>query len=553
LDRAIHILKNQNYDRQQAASFIQTSAGIPTQAKALIADFMALNSDESGPEANAYEFQSGGVLDMLKKLHGDFRNQLSDTQKAEMNSKHAFNMEKQSLQDTIKNSEEGKAAATRNKAAQDEASAKASKSKAAAEASLASDKQTLSDLEIECHQKKLSFDEKQQLGSDEIAALGEAIEILSGDSVEGASQRHGLSLLQVNSRMKNRASGANTSDVLAFLSAQGQKLHSDKLSLLAQKVANDPFKKVKKMIKAMVNKLMNEQNEEAQTKGFCDKELKTNKLTRDRLSIEIDEALARKDEEAAREKQLGEEVTKLTAEVAALDKLMKEATEERQAEKERNTATIADAKAAQAAVAQATSVLKEFYAKAATATAFIQLPAHQESRVKMGTADWAAVGQTGKGGYGQGSESSHDYGHQDGMQTFGETYSGQQDSAGGVLAMLEVILSDFAALETKTASDEDLSQNEFERLAQDSKKEKAVKSKQIEMKKADKQVAQTNKEQAHRDWTATDDQYLAADRYYESLKPKCIDEGVSFEERDAKRAEEIASLKEALEMLQPQD
>jgi hypothetical protein len=50
-------------------------------------------------------------------------------------------------------------------------------------------------------------------------------------------------------------------------------------------MAADPFLKVKKMIKAMVTKLMNEQNEEAETKGFCDKELKTNKMTRDRLSL----------------------------------------------------------------------------------------------------------------------------------------------------------------------------------------------------------------------------------------------------------------------------
>jgi hypothetical protein len=41
-------------------------------------------------------------------------------------------------------------------------------------------------------------------------------------------------------------------------------------------------------------------------------------------------------------------------------------------------------------------------------------------------------------------------------------------------------------------------------------------------------------------------------RYYENLKPKCVDEGVSFEERAAAREAEIQSLREALDMLQPQ-
>merc|ERR1719343_198341 len=61
LARAITILKRQNYDRKQAASFLQTSKEIPDRAKRLIADLMALDSEQEpdymsreGPEANAY-------------------------------------------------------------------------------------------------------------------------------------------------------------------------------------------------------------------------------------------------------------------------------------------------------------------------------------------------------------------------------------------------------------------------------------------------------------------------------------------------------------------
>merc|ERR1719355_217684 len=61
------------------------------------------SDDDSGtaPEANAYEFQSGGIVDMLKKLQDDFRKQAKQCDKEEMNAKHAFDMVAQDLTDSI--------------------------------------------------------------------------------------------------------------------------------------------------------------------------------------------------------------------------------------------------------------------------------------------------------------------------------------------------------------------------------------------------------------------------------------------------------------------
>lgn len=119
--------------------------------------------------------------------------------------------------------------------------------------------------------------------------------------------------------------------------------------------------------------------------------------------------------------------------------------------------------------------------------------------------------------------------------------------------MLEVILSDFATLETETTTAENMAQEAFERFQADSKRSNAVKSKEVEMLQADKMEADHNAKQAKRDLSSTDDEMRAAQRGWEALKPQCIDEGVSHEERAAKRQEEIDSLKEALQMLQPQD
>merc|ERR1719213_1567042 len=100
---------------------------------------------------------------------------------------------------------------------------------------------------------------------------------------------------------------------------------------------------------------------------------------------------------------------------------MAKATKLRQEEKAKNSETISDAEEAQTAVAQALTVLKEFYAKAAEVTAFVQQP-----------------------------------------EIFDEEYKGMQSENGGVVGMLEVIESDFARLESETKSAEATAQKEYD-------------------------------------------------------------------------------------------
>merc|ERR1719265_1206268 len=67
----------------------------------------------------------------------------------------------------------------------------------------------------------------------------------------------------------------------SFLKAQSQRLGSSMLAAVALSAHDDPFTKVRKMIKDMIVKLMEEANDEAEHKGWCDTELSSNKQTRD--------------------------------------------------------------------------------------------------------------------------------------------------------------------------------------------------------------------------------------------------------------------------------
>merc|ERR1719331_1642042 len=166
--------------------------------------------------------------------------------------------------------------------------------------------------------------------------------------------------------LRSRDDG-NQAKVAQFLQKQSERLGSRVLSLVAQRIESDPFVKVKKMIKDLITKLMEEAAAESEHKGWCDEELSTNEKT-----AGVEALHAQIDELEASIAKLTEDMASLTQAIADLDAAMAKATDLRNAEKAKNTETIADSKEAQTAVAQALAVLKDFYAKAATATSFVQ-------------------------------------------------------------------------------------------------------------------------------------------------------------------------------------
>merc|ERR1719335_171909 len=265
------------------------------------------------------------------------------------------------------------------------------------------------------------------------------------------------------------------------------------------------------MIKDMITKLVEEANEEAEHKGFCDTELGSNKQTRDSKSEESETLKALIEQLSADIAKLASEISDLSSAIAAIDAAMNKATSIRSTEKTKNTQTIADAKAGKEAVQRAMSVLKTFYDKAASATAFTQARAHQP-------------------------------------ETFDKPYTGME--GGGIMGMLEVCESDFARLESDTTTGEAEALKEYETFSADSAEDKSVKSQDMK----DKENTKTEKEsalaQAKKDLAGVSDELEAALTYYEKLKPSCVDAGESYEERVARRKEEIESLKEALKILQ---
>merc|ERR1719515_615863 len=186
---------------------------MPEEAKRTIDAFLAQDPDAgveeaaapdakdaglevAAPEANAYEFQSHGIIEMLEKLLDKFVDELTTLEKEEMNAQHEFEMLVQDLTAEIGD-------ATKDRDEKAAIRAKKLEAKAAAEAELAetiltrdADQKYLDDLTATCAKKATDFESRQQLRAEEIAAIEKAIEIISGEAVAGNAEKHLPGLIQ---------------------------------------------------------------------------------------------------------------------------------------------------------------------------------------------------------------------------------------------------------------------------------------------------------------------------------------------------------------------
>jgi len=531
LERAIQVLKAREADVPQSLLQLQKSPLIPAKAKSVIASFLetseSMTMGAGAPEANAYEFQSGGVVEMLYKLRLKFEDQRKVLETEELNKKANYEMLMQKLTDDIKFNEEETAKKTAFKAQRLEDAAIAKGDLELTEKAKAEDEKTLADTLATCAANSQEYEGNQVVRAGEIKAIEKAIEILSSEAVTGNANTYLPTFVQVRAtalaQLRGDA-GAGMEDArrkaVAFLQDRARKTGSQYLAVVAEHMEADPFVKVKKMIKDLIVKLMEEANAEADGKAYCDTELGTNKMTREDKQAEVEELTAKVEQKTAESAQLSAEIALLADQIAAIQASQAEATKQRGEQKATNAQTVADAKVAQDAVEKATKILKDYYASVAGGGAFLQ--------------DTNSLAQA--------------------MSKAGKApYTGMQASTGGIIGMLEVILSDFARLQAETEHSEDSAQTAYDKYMAESTQDMSVK----ETEKTHNEGRRTDTENLisnlKKELELTQGELDAAIAYYEKLKPGCVDLGLSYEERVKAREEELQSLKEALAILQQQD
>merc|ERR1719324_544686 len=188
---------------------------------------------------------------MVEGLGEKFEEEREELEKKEMNEKHAHDMLMQDLTDQIESAAKSREKKASFKAEQEAASAQSKGDLADTTSTKAEDEKFLADLTSECESKAIEFEQNQETRAGELEAINKAIEIMSSDKVSGAGAKHLPGLVQVGTSLAQ----------LRTVSKRGVQ------GLAAS------FKKVTKMIKDMIQKLMEEAAEEAEHKGFCDTEM----------------------------------------------------------------------------------------------------------------------------------------------------------------------------------------------------------------------------------------------------------------------------------------
>ncbi|CAL1157219.1 unnamed protein product [Cladocopium goreaui] len=519
--RALKVLKAE----KKSSSFLELQAvrdlkTLPiSAADSLDAYIKGSSLIEAAPEAKTYEFQSGGVISMLEGLQDKFVDERVSLEKEEAKKRHSYEMLVQSLDAQLAQSKKDQDAKVQFKAKKLQAKASAEGDLDETKTEKASDEKYAKDLKATCSKKAAAFDERQKLRKEELEALTKAQDIISSGAVAGSAEKHLPGLVQTATSLaflrSFSARPEQLEQVTRFLQQRAESLKSRVLSATAERAAADPIAKVKTMIEQLIVKMQDQANEEATKHGWCQAELASNKAMREEKTDQVDSLQSEIEELSSSIAKLGEEAVTLNEELTQLTTAMANASEIRQKEKQKNADTVRDAKEAQEAVAQALQVLKEFYAKAGAATSFLQ------------TKTTEAV-----------------------PETFSEPYTGMGGESGGVLGMMEVIASDFARLQAETQAAEEAAKAEYEEFMEDSKVDKATKSKTAEHKESKKLSKSQELMATETDLQGTQKELDAANAYLEKLKPDCLDTGASYAERKAQREEELKDLETALKMLE---
>lgn len=547
----------------RTAALLADALGLGSaQAQAALSSFLQQAPDV--PMQN-YNFHSNGIVETLEQLLGDFKRQKIEVDKTEVSASISHELFIQEKTDIIKTKNLELDDAKQLKSQKQEQVASNSQRLTTVEATLLDDEQYLQEVSRMCADKAKTWDQRSRVRQDELSALTAAIGIVKSTVAEKTSAstvrltQQGVSLKIVEALATNKgamealeadaeavdaaasapsllqkvlirrrtvapaASDPDARQVIAsLLRTEGQELKSAALTALAVQISADPLAKVKTLIQELIERLLKEAENENNQKGWCDKSISEAEQKRDYAAdavTRLNGDMARL--EAARDK-LSEELTLLTSEIADLEAKQAEADTLRAAEKAQNNVTVSEAKEGLEAVKEAIDVLQKFYKTAAKEA--VQLALTQRAWRKR-----------------QPSIDAPDAGFDN-----GEAYTGSQGAGGGIVGMLEVIQGDFERTISTTEAAEAQAEQDYLEFSTETGKSHAEKSAAKDEKTRQKDSTEESLESAEQGLSAQSEILNSAIEEVLALQPPCINTGQSYEERVARRRDEIEALKKAV-------
>jgi len=351
------------------------------------------------------------------------------------------------------------------------------------------------------------WEERQKTRQLEMEACSKALAVLSSDDA------HSLFTKTFNPALVQEESASTTSKrrdaVAELLSAAAKKLQSPRLATLATRVRLDAFTRVKKAIDDMIAQLLQEKADEIKHKDFCVEELNQNQLQTEKKERDKQDLTARIEDLDMTIDALTKAIDNLKQEIAEMQVQLKRSGEDRESQNREFQTTVADQRETQKLLKAALSILGEFYKPS--------MLQRQEP-----------VGPPPPAGF--------------------EAYKNNAAS-GGVMSMLQQIISDAAAMEAETIRDEEDSQKAYEDFVKETNASIEAKSRDIVNKSETKATKESELIEAKEAKDATMLELEQLSNYNAQLHQSCDFVTTNFEVRQTGRDEEVEALKQAKAIL----
>jgi len=326
------------------------------------------------------------------------------------------------------------------------------------------------------------------------------------------------------SALQTRADLANF-EVVNLLRKVAREQKSQALAELAVRISralrlgaasgSDPFAKVKALINDLLERLMKEAGEEAEHKAYCDKEYGETKAKLDELKYDLEKYTSKLDKANANSNTLMEEVAQLQSDLVEMLKSQGKADELRKKEHTVYLQAKADLEQGLDGIRRALKLLRDYYAdtssgSASAAASLLQQPEEPVLHAKS-------------------------------------------DGGMGVIAMLEVIESDFGKGLANVELTEDTAATAYERMSMENKISKATTQTTIEYKTKEATTLSKRALEISSDRESAQTELDAVLKYSAKLRGMCEVRPESYEERKGRREAEIAGLREALQIIEGED
>jgi hypothetical protein len=482
-------------------SVVMDAAVINSADKAKLSALLqsASGEDEEGfdqPTAAAYKSHSGSIIDTLQELKEKAEGELSDLRKDEMNRQHEFDLLQQSLQDSISTQNRDHKAATSSKAENEEIAAKAAGDLAAEQKDLSQNKQFLADSQNDRENKKNDYAATTKSQNEELAAIAKAEQILRQTFADAGASAAAAKSVRSSFVQVATADDDARAQVVTLLRKAAHQYASVALQQLATRAQDDTFGKVKGLIRDMIARLQKQAAAEAEKNAWCNEQKAENVAKRDDQQGKFDNFSTRLEKGTADEAMLKDDVATLSGQVADLDSFVSSSTALRNKE---STAYAHDAEAYRITLQGlqgAITTLREYYSTAGAAS-----------------------------------------------------HSKKTDGNNGIVSMLEVFEQDMANSQAQAEMAENNAIKAFKKSMQDSAVDKATKEASIKSKQGElARLAQLLRD-LQNDVEGSKAELDATLAYLAKLKADCTHKPQSFADRAAAMQKEIASLKQALQIL----